>query len=176
MVVIATSVLVLIAWVPLRQSPGIGTLANVVLVGLSLDATLAVLPATTVLSWQVAFLVGGILGTGVATGLYIGAGMGPGPRDGLMTGLAARGLSIRSARTTIEIAVLGVGWLLGGTVGIGTVLYALAIGPLAHLFIPMFTTQAPREAPHEAARRHRQHPPGQSGATDRRLVRRPGRP
>lgn len=152
-VVIATSVLVLALWVPLRQRPGIGTLANVVLVGLSLDATLAVLPETTQLPWQVTFLVAGILGSGVATGLYIGAGLGPGPRDGLMTGLAARGISIRLARTAIEITVLGVGWLLGGTVGIGTVAYALAIGPLAHLFIPLFTTK--REASSETARRHR---------------------
>jgi len=138
-VVIATSVLVLAAWVPLRQRPGIGTLANVILVGLSLDATLAVLPEITGWPWEVAFLVFGILGNGVATGLYIGAGLGPGPRDGLMTGLAARGVSIRLARTTIEVTVLGAGWLLGGTVGVGTVAYALAIGPLAHLFIPMFT-------------------------------------
>lgn len=161
LVVIATSLVVLIAWVPLRQCPGLGTLANVVLVGLSLDATLAVLPATTELPWQLAFLVVGILGNGVATGLYIGAGMGPGPRDGLMTGLAARGVSIRMARTAIEIAVLGLGWLLGGTVGIGTLAYALAIGPLAHLLIPMFTIPArPIRTPqgeqrHEAARSHR---------------------
>jgi len=161
LVVIATSLVVLIAWVPLRQRPGLGTLANVVLVGLSLHATLAVLPATTELRWQLAFLVVGILGNGVATGLYIGAGMGPGPRDGLMTGLAARGVSIRMARTAIEIAVLGLGWLLGGTVGIGTLAYALAIGPLAHLLIPMFTIPArPIRTPqgeqrHEAARSHR---------------------
>ena len=161
LVVIATSLVVLIAWVPLRQRPGLGTLANVVLVGLSLDATLAVLPATTELPWQLAFFVVGILGNGVATGLYIGAGMGPGPRDGLMTGLAARGVSIRMARTAIEIAVLGLGWLLGGTVGIGTLAYALAIGPLAHLLIPMFTIPArPIRTPqgeqrHEAARSHR---------------------
>lgn len=155
LVVIAVSVLVLAAWVPLRQRPGIGTLANAVLVGIALDATLAVLPTATQLPWQVAFLLLGILGNGVATGLYIGAGLGPGPRDGLMTGLAARGASIRVARTAIEIAVLGVGWLLGGTVGIGTVAYALAIGPLAHVFIPLFTVPTQREEHHEAAHRHR---------------------
>ena len=156
LVVIATSVLVLALWVPLRQRPGIGTLANVVLVGLSLDATLAVLPAPTELPWQIALLIAGILGNAVATGLYIGAGLGPGPRDGLMTGLAARGISIRIARTAIEVAVLALGWLLGGTVGLGTVAYALAIGPLAHIFLPLFTVPARLgEKPVEAARRNR---------------------
>jgi len=152
LVVIATSVLVLAMWVPLRQRPGVGTLANV---GLSLDATLAVLPAPRSLPWQVAFLVAGILGNGAATGLYIGAGLGAGPRDGLMTGLAARGVSIRVARTAIEVTVLLVGWLLGGTVGVGTVVYALAIGPLAHVFLPLFTIPAPRGEPPEAAHPHR---------------------
>lgn len=156
LVVIATSVLVLALWVPLRQRPGVGTLANVVLVGLSLDATLAVLPAPAELAWRVVFLLAGIVSNAVATGLYIGAGLGPGPRDGLMTGLAARGLSIRVARTAIEVAVLVAGWLLGGTVGVGTVAYALAIGPLAHVFIPLFAIPAPQgETRREAARRHR---------------------
>lgn len=158
-VVIVTSLVVLALWIPLRQRPGIGTVANVVLVGLSLDATLTVLPPVTALPWQLGFLAAGILGNGVATGLYIGAGLGPGPRDGLMTGLAARGVSIRLARTAIEISVLSVGWLLGGTVGFGTVAYALAIGPLAQVFVPLFTISAPntpntpREASHEVARR-----------------------
>ena len=156
LVVVLTSVVVLALWVPLRQRPGVGTLANVVLVGLSLDATLTVVPTPTYLPVRVAFLVAGIVGNGVATGLYIGAGLGPGPRDGLMTGLAARGLSIRVARTMIEAAVLVVGWLLGGTVGFGTVAYAVAIGPLAHVFIPRFAIPAlQREARHEVARRHR---------------------
>jgi len=155
-VVIATSVVVLALWIPLRQRPGVGTLANVVLVGLALDATIAVLPAPTELPWRLAFLVAGILGNAIATGLYIGAGLGPGPRDGLMTGLAARGMSIRAARTGIEITVLVIGWLLGGTVGVGTVAYAVAIGPLAHVFIPLFTIPASRgKVPYEAARRHR---------------------
>lgn len=151
-VVVAVSLVVLVLWVPLRQRPGAGTLANVVLVGLSLDLTLALLPAPTGLPWRVAFLLAGIVGNAVATGLYIGAGLGPGPRDGLMTGLAARGFSVRVARTAVEVTVLAVGWLLGGTVGIGTVAYALAIGPLAHVFIPLFTIPAARgEARHEAA-------------------------
>lgn len=155
-VVIATSVVVLALWIPLRQRPGVGTLANVVLVGLALDATIAVLPAPAELPWRLAFLVAGILGNAIATGLYIGAGLGPGPRDGLMTGLAARGMSIRAARTGIEITVLVIGWLLGGTVGVGTVAYAVAIGPLAHVFIPLFTIPASRgKVPCETARRHR---------------------
>lgn len=155
LVVIATSVGVLALWVPLHQRPGVGTIANVVLVGLSLDWTLALLPTPTELPWRIAFLVAGILGNAVATGLYIGAGLGPGPRDGLMTGLAARGMSIRGARTAIEISGLGLGWLLGGTVGIGTVAYALAIGPLAHIFIPLLTVPARLGDPHEAAHHHR---------------------
>jgi len=138
LVVVGASALVLALWVPLRQRPGWGTLANVLLVGLFLDLTLTVLPAPTHLFWRITFLLLGIVGNAVATGLYIGAGLGPGPRDGLMTGLAARGLSIRVARTLIEISVLIPGWLLGGTVGVGTLAYALAIGPLAHIFMPLF--------------------------------------
>ncbi len=156
-VVVATSVVVLVLWIPLRQRPGIGTLANVVLVGLALDLTLAVLPTPAGLPWRVAFLLAGILGNAIATGLYIGAGLGPGPRDGLMTGLAARGISIRVARTSIELTVLAAGWLLGGTVGVGTLAYALAIGPLAHVLLPLFAIDPPPrgEARHEVARGHR---------------------
>ena len=135
-VVIATSVLVLLLWIPLRQRPGIGTVSNVVVVGLVVDAALAVLPVPGALVTRIVLLVAGIVLNGVATGLYVGAGLGPGPRDGLMTGLAARGHSIRVMRTTIEVGVLAIGWLLGGTVGVGTVLYAVSIGPLAHYFIP----------------------------------------
>lgn len=155
LVVIAVSVLVLALWVPLRHRPGVGTVANAVLVGLFLDVTLAALPAPTTSWWRVTFLVAGILGNGAATGLYIGAGLGPGARDGLMTGLAARGVSIRVARTAIEATVLVAGWLLGGTVGVGTIVYALAIGPLAHAFIPLFTITKPQETHHEAAHHHR---------------------
>jgi uncharacterized membrane protein YczE len=136
LVVNVVAAVVLLLWIPLRQRPGLGTVANVVVVGLAADATLAVLPAAGPLPVRIGLLLFGVLLNGVATGLYIGAGLGPGPRDGLMTGLAARGHSIRVVRTGIELAVLAVGWLLGGTVGLGTVLYALAIGPLAHYFIP----------------------------------------
>ncbi|HEX7743816.1 MAG TPA: hypothetical protein VF462_00950 [Micromonosporaceae bacterium] len=136
MVINAVAVAVLLLWIPLRQRPGFGTLANVVVVGLSADAALAVLPPAGWLPAQVGLLLAGVVLNGIATGLYLGARLGPGPRDGLMTGLAARGHSIRVVRTGIELAVLAVGWLLGGTVGVGTVLYAVAIGPLAHYFIP----------------------------------------
>lgn len=143
-VVIAVGALVLLLWVPLRQRPGIGTVSNVIVVGLAVDAALDVLPAPGHLAARWAFLAAGIVVNGIATGLYIGAGLGAGPRDGLMTGLAARGYSIRRTRTLIELAVLSLGWLLGGTVGVGTVLYALAIGPLAHYFIPRLTVRTER--------------------------------
>ena len=143
-VVIGVGALVLLLWVPLRQRPGLGTVSNVVVVGLAVDAALAVLPEPRRLAVRGAFLVAGVIINGVATGLYIGAGLGPGPRDGLMTGLASRGHSIRLVRTAIELSVLAVGWLLGGTVGVGTVLYAAGIGPLAHVFIPRLTVSGGR--------------------------------
>jgi uncharacterized membrane protein YczE len=138
-VVIGIGAAVLMLWIPLRQRPGFGTISNVVVVGVSVAAALAVLPQPRPLMVRAALLIAGILVNGVATGMYIGAGMGAGPRDGLMTGLAQRGISIRLARTLIELTVLGSGWLLGGDVGAGTVLYAVSIGPLAHYFIPKFT-------------------------------------
>jgi uncharacterized membrane protein YczE len=140
---ILVGVAVLLLWIPLRQRPGIGTVSNVVLVGATMDVVLGHVHAPHALSVRTACLVCGVLLNGVATGAYIGAGLGPGPRDGLMTGLAARGHSIRVVRTGIELAVLVTGWLLGGTVGVGTVLYALSIGPLAHVFIPLFARGRP---------------------------------
>jgi uncharacterized membrane protein YczE len=142
-IVIGVGAVVLLLWIPLRQRPGFGTVSNVIMVGLSVDAALAVLPHPRQLSMRTMFLLGGILGNGIATGLYIGAGLGPGPRDGLMTGLASKGMSIRLARTMIELTVLATGWLLGGNVGAGTVLYAISIGPLAHYFIPRLSTAPP---------------------------------
>ncbi len=133
---ILVSFVLLLLWIPLRQRPGVGTLANAVLVGLVIDLVLGAVAPPDGLAVRVVLLVGGVLLNAVATGAYIGAGLGPGPRDGLTTGLAARGHSIRVVRTSIEVVVLGLGWLLGGTVGVGTVLYALAIGPLTHLTIP----------------------------------------
>lgn len=128
---------VLFLWIPLRQRPGFGTLSNVIVIGAVIDLSMATAPAPHGLPLRATVMLAGVALNGVATGAYIGAGLGPGPRDGLMTGLAARGHSIRAVRTGIELTVLATGWLLGGTVGIGTVVYALAIGPLAHLFIPL---------------------------------------
>jgi uncharacterized membrane protein YczE len=143
-VVIGVSVLVLLLWIPLRQKPGLGTLCNAVLIGPAADLTLAVLPEPGGMGWRALLLLGGIVLNGVATGMYIGSQFGPGPRDGLMTGLArVTGRSIRLVRTGIEVAVVVVGWLLGGVVGVGTLLYAAAIGPLTHLFLPLFTVELP---------------------------------
>lgn len=148
-VVIVTGAAVLLAWVPLRQRPGIGTVSNVVVIGLAVDAALLVVPAAGPFAVQVAMLVAGIALNGVACAAYIGAGLGPGPRDGLMTGLVARtGGSVRVVRTGIELSVLAVGFALGGTVGVGTVAYALAIGPLVHALLPPLTV---RERPRAEA-------------------------
>ncbi len=140
---IIVGVAVLLLWIPLRQHPGIGTVSNVILVGLTMNVVLGHVQAPHALAARIACLLCGVFLNGVATGAYIGAGLGPGPRDGLMTGLAARGLSIRVVRTGLEVTVLAIGWLLGGTVGVGTVVYALSIGPLAHLFIPLFARGRP---------------------------------
>ena len=133
--------LVMLLWIPLRQRPGLGTLSNVVVVGLVLELCLVAFEPAREPAARWTLLLSGVLLNGVATGLYIGARFGPGPRDGLMTGLAARGMSLRAVRTGIELAVLAAGIALGGTAGIGTVIYALAIGPLAHVFVPAFTIE-----------------------------------
>ena len=135
--------LLMLLWIPLRQKAGIGTLSNVVVIGLSTDLSLWLLPTTDLMLWRVSLLVGGVLVCAVATGCYIGVGLGPGPRDGLMTGLAARGLSVRLARTLIELTVALAGFLLGGTVGVGTVVFMVAIGPLAQVFLPMMRMPEP---------------------------------
>lgn len=140
MLVNAVGAVVLLLWIPLRQKPGIGTIANVLVIGTAVDLTMAVLPEVEGLALRTALMVGGIVLNGVAGAMYIGAGLGPGPRDGLMTGLVRRtGWSIRLVRTSIEFTVLTIGWLLGGTVGVGTVLYAVSIGPLVQAFLPVFT-------------------------------------
>lgn len=129
-------VAVLLAWIPLRNRPGIGTVANVIVIAITVDAALWLLPTPTSLPVRIAMMVGAVVLNACSTVLYIGAGLGPGPRDGLMTGLVVRtGLSVRLVRTSIEATVLAVGWLLGGTVGIGTVLYAFGIGPLVQMFV-----------------------------------------
>jgi uncharacterized membrane protein YczE len=139
-VVIAVGAVVLLLWIPLRQRPGIGTVSNAIVLGLVIDAALAVLPAPAAWPVRWAFLLLGVLVGGLATGCYIGAGLGPGPRDGLMTGFArSTGRSIRLVRTVIEVTVLVAGFLLGGSVGIGTLVYASAIGPLSQLFLPLLT-------------------------------------
>ncbi|MEU3524831.1 hypothetical protein AB0E62_13315 [Streptomyces sp. NPDC038707] len=130
---------VLLLWVPLRQRPGLGTVSNVFVVGLAMDGTLALLPDVRPLALRVPLLLAGIVLNGMATGLYIAARFGPGPRDGLMTGLHRRtGRSIRLMRTAVEVAVVVTGFALGGTIGVGTVLYAASIGPLAQVFLRMF--------------------------------------
>lgn len=149
-IVLLVGVPVLLLWIPLRQRPGAGTVANLIVVGFAADAALAVLPAGESIPARTGYLVAGILLNGFATGLYIGSRMGPGPRDGLMTGLAGRfpKVPIRVIRTGIEVTVLGAGVLLGGTVGVGTVAYAVAIGPLVQLFLPPLTVREhPRPVP-----------------------------
>lgn len=138
-VVIVVSFVVLAAWIPLRQRPGFGTISNAVVVGLVVNVAVSLIPAPSALATRAGMLAAAIVVNGIATGLYIGAGLGPGPRDGLMTGLAARGHSIRVVRTIIEVSVLATGFALGGSVGIGTVAYAVSIGPLVHIFLPRLT-------------------------------------
>lgn len=136
-VIVLVSFVVLLAWWPLREAPGLGTLSNALLVGLSADATLAVLSVPDALGARVALLVTGVVGNALATALYIGSQLGRGPRDGLMTGLARRtGRSLRLVRTGLEVGVVALGVLLGGTLGLGTVLYALTIGPLTQAMLP----------------------------------------
>ena len=151
LVTILTSGVVLLAWIPLRQRVGIGTLLNAVVVGLVMDLTLFVVGEVDTLLLRWVCLLSGIGLVGCGSGLYIGARLGPGPRDGVMTGLAERGLSIRLARFLIEGAVLGAGWLLGGVVGVGTVLYAALIGPLVQISFRLFD-KGPLEATGDVSR------------------------
>ena len=143
-VTIVVGVVVLLGWIPLRERPGLGTVSNVVVIGLAVDAALAVISAPTAWPARLALVVLGVALNAAATAAYIGVRLGAGPRDGLMTGLVRRtGGSVRLVRTGIEVAVVTVGWLLGGTLGLATVLYALAIGPLVHLLLPVFTVALP---------------------------------
>lgn len=142
-VIVIAGVIVLLLWVPLRQRPGLGTISNIVVIGLAADIGLWLIPGVMSLPARAALLAVGIVLNGISTSAYIGTGLGPGPRDGLMTGLAARtGRSIRTVRTGIELAVLALGWGLGGTAGIGTILYAITIGPIVHLTLPFFTLRS----------------------------------
>jgi uncharacterized membrane protein YczE len=145
-VIVIASLAVLLAWIPLRQMPGLGTLANTLLLGPFADINLALLGAPSGWAMQIVFMLGGVLVCGFATALYVGAQLGPGPRDGLMTGLARRsGWSIRRVRTLIELTVLAAGIALGGTVGVGTVVFALAVGPVTQFFLPYLVVRL--EAP-----------------------------
>ncbi|MFD9816664.1 YitT family protein [Streptomyces sp. NPDC059080] len=149
-VTIVTGALILLLWIPLRQRPGLGTVSNVIVLGLVMDATLSLVPGPRALAVRIPLLLFAVLLNSAATGLYISARFGPGPRDGLMTGLHRRtGRPLRLVRTCIEVTVLAVGFLLGGSVGAGTVLYALAIGPLAQFFLRRF---APKGLPPEPSR------------------------
>jgi uncharacterized membrane protein YczE len=154
---VIVGVIVLLFWIPLRQRPGFGTVSNVVVVGFVIDLVLVLVHPVHGFVSQLVVMLSAVVLNGIATGAYIGAGLGPGPRDGLMTGLAARGHSIRVVRTCIELTVLVAGWILGGTVGLGTVVYALGIGPIAHISIPRLAIRAPRPA---------EPLPGVSGSAD----------
>lgn len=145
-IVILSSLTVLLLWIPLRQRPGLGTLSDVVVIGLVIDASLAILPRPDGLALRMGFLATALVLNGVSTSMYIAARMGAGPRDGLMTGLAARGWSIRRSRIVIDLTVLIAGWFLGGTVGIGTLASAMSIGPLVHYLLPRFSVSLPTDA------------------------------
>jgi len=154
-VTLVTGVVVLACWIPLRQRPGLGTVANVIVISVLVDPFFAVLdhlPDPLPIGARIALAASGIVLNGIATGLYVGARLGPGPRDGLMTGLVRRtGRSVRLVRTTIEVVVVAAGWALGGTVGFATLAYALAIGPLVHVFLPLFTVPERRVVERERA-------------------------
>ena len=142
--IIVMSFVVLLLWLPLREQPGVGTVANALLVGVAADATLAVLAPPDEIGWRIVLMLVGVVGNAFATALYIGAQLGRGPRDGLMTGLSRRtGRSLRLVRTLLEVTVVALGTLLGGTLGVGTVLYALTIGPLAQLMLPACLVDLP---------------------------------
>jgi uncharacterized membrane protein YczE len=151
-VIVITGLLLLILWIPLRQRPGVGTLLNALEIGITVDIAMPLIPDADGLVIRFAYLIVGLLVIAIGSGLYIGSGLGPGPRDGLMMGLKARGLSVRVARTAIELAVLVAGVALGGTVGIGTVAFTFGIGPLVQIFLPRLTLP-PRGSVHIPRRR-----------------------
>ncbi|MDX2381700.1 MAG: hypothetical protein QNM02_18305 [Acidimicrobiia bacterium] len=142
-VLILTGLVLLLLWIPLREQPGTGTILNAIEIGLVVDLVLPLLPQTDQLALRCAMVVGGVLLIAVGSGFYIGAGLGPGPRDGLMTGIARRGPSIKVARTGIEVTVLVIGVMLGGAIGVGTAVFALSIGPLVERILPSLTMTEP---------------------------------
>lgn len=141
---ILISVLVLLLWLPLRERYGLGTLLNALIIGVVIDLAAAVIPEPSSVWLDVILVTGGILMIGLASGMYIGANLGPGPRDGLMTAVARRGLSIRATRWGLEIVVLVIGILMGGTFGVGTVAYAVLIGPIVQFFLPRWSIDTGR--------------------------------
>ena len=141
---ILSSFVILVFWLPFRERYGIGTFLNAILIGVMIDVTAAVLPEASNAWWAVAMMIAGILLVGITSGMYIGANLGPGPRDGLMTAIARRGPSIRLTRVIMEVTVLVIGVLLGGTFGIGTIIYALLMGPLVQVFLPRWTIDTGR--------------------------------
>jgi uncharacterized membrane protein YczE len=144
---IMTGACVLLLWIPLREHPGVGTIANVLLIGIVIDVTLWLAPESAGATWtQWVLLIGGTLVIAIGSGFYIGAGLGPGPRDGLMTGLGHRGVPIALARAVIELGVLAIGWTMGGTVGIGTVVFAFGVGPLVGWILPVLSLDGLVEA------------------------------
>jgi uncharacterized membrane protein YczE len=138
-IIVVVGIALLALWIPLKESPGLGTVLNAFEIGLVVGVVLPVIPEPEALVPRLLMMIGGVVIIALGSGLYIGAGLGPGPRDGLMTGLARRGLSIRLARTGIEVLVLIAGVLLGGSIGIGTAVFALCIGPLVQVFLPRLT-------------------------------------
>jgi uncharacterized membrane protein YczE len=145
-IVIGVSVIVMLLWIPLRERPGVGTLCNTALLGVFVNWSLTFLPVPHELVGKILLLVAGVIANGIGTSLYVGAGLGPGPRDGLMTALARRGYSLRLVRTGIEATALVLGWILGGTVGVGTIIYMFGIGPAVHQLLPRVTVPARKAA------------------------------
>jgi uncharacterized membrane protein YczE len=144
---IIVGAVVLLLWIPLREKPGLGTVSNVLVIGACLDVFLSWLPQVDAMAGRIGLLLAGIVINGVASSAYIGASFGPGPRDGLMTGLVRRtGRSVRLVRTSIEVSVVIIGWILGGNLGVGTVLFALSIGPIIHVSLPALTIPRVRPA------------------------------
>lgn len=167
-VVLVVGVAVLLAWIPMRQRPGFGTVSNALVIGVMVDQSLRLLPAPAGLAARLALLLGGIALNAVATAAYIGARLGPGPRDGLMTGLVARrGWPVRWVRTGIEVAVVLLGWALGGNLGLGTLLFAVTIGPLVHPLLPRMSVQLPEPVPVPAVPAAGRDPEPEAAASSR---------
>lgn len=145
-VIVITGVLLLLLWIPLHQRPGVGTVLNAVEIGLVVDLVLPRLPDVDAVPGRVGYLAGGLVVIALGSGLYIGSGLGAGPRDGIMMGLKERGMSVRVARTAVEIIVLVIGIALGGHAGVGTVVFAVGIGPLVQFFLPPFSLPPRRPA------------------------------